>query len=44
MVLGDLAVLVAAALITELLADGPLEEALAAFAAYGPVVATWKRE
>ena len=32
-VLGDLAVAVAPALVAELLADGPLEEALAALAA-----------
>ena len=37
-VLGDLAVLVAAALVSQLLADRPLEEPLAALAAYGAVV------
>ena len=37
-VLGDLAVLVAATLVSQLLADRPLEEPLAALAAYGAVV------
>ena len=37
-VLGDLAVLVAAALVPQLLPDRPLEEPLAALAAYGAVV------
>ena len=40
-VLGDLAVPVAAAGVAELLSDGALEEALAALAADGAVVATW---
>ena len=39
-VLGDLAVLVAAALVAQLLADGPFEEPLAAFATDGAVVTT----
>lgn len=37
-VLRDLAVLVAATLVAQLLADRPLEEPLAALAAYGAVV------
>ena len=40
-VLGDLAVLVAAALVAQLLPDGPLEEPLASLAADGSVVSAW---
>ena len=43
MMLGDLTVLVAAALVAELLADRPLEEALAALAADGAVVPAWNK-
>ena len=41
--LGDLAVLVAAALVAELLADRALEEDLAALAADGAVVPAWNK-
>jgi len=40
-VLGHLTVPIAAALVAELLPDRPLEEALAAFAADGPIVTAW---
>ena len=40
MVLRDLAILVAPALISELLPNGALEEALAPFAAYGSIMTT----
>ena len=40
-VLGHLALLVAPALVAQLLPDAPLKESLAAFAGDGPVVTAW---